>query len=144
MHRSRLLALMVCLLALGCSRVLPHDFSPKDARDYEPCCHDGDPAILLIPANTLLVEPISGIVVDESLGRRHERYEGPARIFLPPGRHQYLLKVTTVQGGAEFDLALPVEAGARYQLEIIESAETVTTAVLKLSEEAYRALYPNR
>lgn len=149
MFSVRFYSPLVYLLALplGCAGTLLHDFSSRDAHDYD--CHcGGDPPVLLIPANTHLYtqQPearASGPhLADASLATAREEYHGPARIFLWPGPHYYALSVTTSQGIADFDLNLPAKAGERYLLEITVTNDNVTTAVLKLTEASYQELYP--
>lgn len=55
MFSVRFYSPLVYLLALplGCAGTSLHDFSSRDAHDYD--CHcGGDPPVLLIPANTHL------------------------------------------------------------------------------------------
>ena len=149
------LALVACTLTLACSSTLQHDFSPRGARDYGPDAtyRSDDPraarSVLLIPANTMLFVPERGsrgfvpFRPDAALGPTREEYHGPARIFLRPGPHYYVLRVTTSQGVVDFELNLPLAANEHYLLEITESADKVTTSVLKLTEVSYRELYPS-
>lgn len=136
--------LLLGTLALGCSGVT-HRFSPKAARDYDighvPV---SERAVLLIPENTRLRAYLGTgpSFANAMLRTRPEEYQGPARIFLAPGPHDYELSITTDQGEAHFDLQVPVKAGERYLLDVRISGDTATTAVLRLTEASYRELYP--
>ena len=143
-------------VVVGCAGAMPHDFSSADARDYGvlPGNQQGElerAPVLLVPRNVQLMaarKGPGGVYICAScdgggaVGGWREGYRGPARVFLLPGAHHYVLSVKTAGGMVDLDLDLKVAPGERFQLEINESDDKVEVSVNALSEEAYGVLYP--
>jgi hypothetical protein len=139
--------------AVGCSRTLPHDFHPRKAHDHADwyatlpsAAADREAlAVLLVPSNTTLSRaPFPrgpGPDIPDEL--HAELFVGPARVFLQPGRTVYKLDVRTINGVAEFELDVELEAGKRYELAIVENGDDVRFDLFELHESSYAALYPN-
>jgi hypothetical protein len=147
------LVVATALLALtsGCATTRSYRFVSAAACDYRRTGATpqsrAEAAILLVPEHVEVFVPGDG-----GLGERrlldyrmnwHENYLGPARVFLMPGPHRYSVTVKTGAGAADFDLNLPVKAAERHLLQVSEQADTVAIRVLALSDDDYRALYPN-
>ena len=143
-------AAVFALLALGCSRTLPHEFDARTARDYiaprVPTARDAVEsailAVLLVPMNTTVVryEPPSRLGIGDNI--TNERYVGPARVFLPPGERRYKVRVQTVDDVFELALDAEFEPGKRYELVILEDGKHVAFELFELHPSSYATLYP--
>lgn len=137
-------------LWLGCAHTMPHDFDPAGAQDFRThaltLAGDGAPSCVLLLPRHVHLERLGkyeqGTQSDIEWPGQHvlfptvaEQYEGPARVYLTPGQHAYVLVVETPAGAVNFDLNANWHAGSAYEIVITESADEVSKACARVVEQ---------
>jgi hypothetical protein len=142
----------LAIFSIGCSALTTrYDFDPRQAHDHTAPAianprdaEDGEiVAVLLIPANTTVDRPNFPHSLEVARSFYHEKYVGPARVFLMPGKRRYIVRVHSPDGVVELELEAVFESGKRYELHIVEDSERVAFELFELHPSSYTALYPN-
>jgi hypothetical protein len=89
-------------------------------------------AVLLVPTNTTVFLPRPHRVQSFMENLDFERYRGPARVFLPPGKRYYMVRVRTADGDIDLELEADFEPGKRYELAIVDDDERVAFELFEL------------
>jgi hypothetical protein len=99
---------------------------PGDATELE------NVAVLLVPTNTTVFLPRPHRVRIFTGNPDFENYRGPARIFLPPGKRYYKVRVRTADGDTDLELEVEFKPGKRYELSIVDDDERVAFELFEL------------
>lgn len=138
-------------MLFACSPTVTHELAPRNAEDYTAprsvtsgAASELEPlAVLLVPTNTSVVRPNFVFRRPDIHKIELERYVGPARVFLPPGKRSYVVRIRTAEGVVELRLEAEFEAGKRYELDIIDDEDEVAFELFELHPRSYGAVYPN-
>ena len=137
-------------LAPACAptKTFSYRFEPRVTRDFVYEAHDTEEplapeelAVVLLPEGVTLFQegtlyrsyPFGG-----EYRRGREKYVGPARVFLPPGRRFYDIEI-----GADEDersvvpISIDLRPGHAYELRVTVTSDNVEWALIPVSTESY-------